>query len=45
MELVRLFVDIAVTGTKALIFFAFALWIAGKFGLTGLQSLLGRAGI
>src|SRR5438270_549430 len=45
MELVRLAVDIAVTGAKAAIAFAFFLWIAGRFGLTGLQSLLGKAGI
>lgn len=45
MELVRLFVDILVVSAKAAIGFAFLLWLAGRFGITGLQTLLGKAGI
>lgn len=45
VELVRLLVDISVTGAKALIFFALVLWISGKFGVTGLATLMGKAGV
>lgn len=45
MELVRLFVDILVTGAKAAIAFAFFIWFANRLGITGLQALLGKAGI
>lgn len=45
MELARLFVDILVTSAKAAIGFAFLLWLAGRFGITGLSALLGKAGI
>jgi hypothetical protein len=45
MELIRLFVDVMVTSAKAAIGFAFLLWLSGKFGITGLQALLGKAGI
>lgn len=45
MELARLFVDILATSAKAAIGFAFLLWLAVKFGITGLATLLGKAGI
>jgi hypothetical protein len=45
MELVRLGVDIAVTGAKAAIAFAFFLWIAARLGIPGIATLLGKAGV
>lgn len=45
MELVRLFVDILVVGAKAAIAFAFFIWLANRFGISGLSALLGKAGI
>lgn len=45
MELGRLAIDVIFTGVKAAIAFAFFLWLAGRFGITGLATLLGKAGI
>lgn len=45
MELAQLAVDILVTTAKVWIGFVFLLWLANRFGITGLTAALGKAGV
>lgn len=45
MELARLATDIAVTTAKVWIGFLILLWLASKFGISGLTAALGKVGI